>query len=866
LEGAYVRFNNSYSKVAGGLGSSTYGTTAQETYWVRLLEYLGQEEYAREFLLGAGITTSDFEQGNVYKLITPGGIRFFNAAPVQGGGTGTPDLAVTRSSADYSYAFEYSTAGDTFGAVNFFKLKAGSGPTTEIADLTSNQTFDVMRCTDTLTVISPTGNITFDDDNAIHTASLTANKAFFEFGGADGVQAEQFIMVQHKDTWVTYQVDSITSAVLATVTVKDVIPTEKDSSDFVDNGRSSVFRVSAWSDHISLADSAGNYPYSVAFHEQRLVFGGCPKEPETVWFSKIDNNYDFRTIETDGQVLATTGITYDLGGRSYNRIRSMTSGPTLVVATDGAEWQLRPNNFGEALTPTNIRLTQETYIGSALRSLRAGSSVFFVERSGRYFRELQYDYQIDGFKAVDLNVLSDHLFKNDQILDFCYQQSPRSVFWFVTENGLLYSLTYEKERDVYSWARHETRTGDKFIAVAMMRRTNNSPEDTLQVIVDRQVGDPAASQYLVEQFTPDFRDDGSDNLKPNLWQLDCASRTPAAEGTYNTTQHTITALDQTVVPAQITLPGAAADFTGVLKNTGITKLDGANTGLFFDYTGAGNVFEIYYNDTTTPVDLRTVAASEREIISQTPIGATPTETMKFELGAHYYKAWDDVRITASGVLSASGQISSVTATEITVEGVPSGPLIPLGPLIDYTGNDVFLDEGSETWNSGGVVEPVYTGVSGLTQLAGQEVSVIVDGAYVGEATVTSGGVLNLLTDLNRVVENYLLVGYKYTPKVVTLPASMQLPTGGNTYGQRGRVSKLGMYLYNTIGLSYGQEGDSLQAVDFRKPTAPQNESPELFTGFKNDFTVDSSFDLAKETVIQQDQPYPITILSLIPEI
>lgn len=1003
LESAYMRFENSYPDVLGGFAGT--GVTAEGTKWVQLNEYFGQEDFPTEYLTGSR-ATADFEVGQTYKILTANGFVFDNAAPAPSG-SGAP---VTRTGADWNNSFRYDTAGDTFVATNHFRVNAAGGASTVLANLSSNKTFDVMRCSAVLNVVSPTGAITFDDTAEVHTATMRSSKSFFYVspGNTSGVRVDQYILAQYGDDWVTFKVDSITGIREATVTVLDVIPTKKNSSDFVNNGRTTVFRVSSW--------WASNYPYSVAIHEQRLVFGGSPEFPETVWFSKTTDNYDFRTIESNGEVLDTTGITYDLGGRAYNRIRSMTSGPTLIIATEGAEWQLRPNNFTEALSPTNIRLTQETYIGSTLQAIRAGSSVFFVERSGRFFREMQFDYQIDGFKSVDLNVLADHLFRTDPIQDFCYQSSPRSVFWFVTESGLLYALTYEKERDVYAWSRHRTYTGDTVLAAAVMRQTNSTPQDKLFVVVNRN------DQYLVEEMTPDFRDPGTDNYKPYLWQLDSAVRLPSIEGGYLATAKTITssleeiqnttaliripshsysngdkvrltgtgidALDDRVVvvgdattdtfvayeldgttpidtrgiskvqvtgsgtlpsagwvniwtdPGGSTTTNAVGTYLGFLNNTGGTEysvtpgvfniygggyfpdvtLDGIPGSLYritgevkegtgpvsgwgflladtsTNYMGAAFI-GVAPNDTIPPagstwvpfiLDLETyvpggLPAANRLGVANMPVNGLSGETMLIrnlvldkyvttpgggsdyiDVGSHNYQVGDVLEVYDKDPTSdpTAVKITEVTVqttdtTQITVSGDDSISLVE----VDYW---LVLKDYQRVYTETGYATKVIDSISGLDHLEGYEASVIVDGAYVGDTTVASGAI-NIASAFGRYAEKYVLVGLKYTCTLVTMPGVFQDSQKGILYGQKSRVSKLGCYLYESIGFRYGQEGGYMQSVNFHDEAPIMDQSPYLFTGFKDDFTVDSTFDLAKEIRVEQAQPYPLTIISLIPE-
>lgn len=425
----------------------------------------------------------------------------------------------------------------------------------------------------------------------------------------------------------------------------------------------------------------GDWPFTVAFYEQRLVFGGNPSNPETIWLSKITDLYDFRTIEENGEVLDTTGITYPLGGRSYNRIKWMSAGPTLMIGTESTEWQLKPNNFREALTPTNIRITQETNEGSISFAIRAGSALIFPERTGEFVRQLVYNFQIDQFEPQDLSLLADHIFREDGIVDFAFQRTPKQTFWFVTKSGLAYLLTYNTQQEVLAWSRFQTRVGDKVLSVAVMERNATNPNDRVYLMVQRD------SAVYVE-YVEDLYYEEVSNLKPGMVFLDCATH-----------------------------------FTVITDTTVFTGLDRFN---------------------------------------------------------------------------------------------------------------------------------------------GNSVRVVVDGADVGLVTVSRGQID--LTDIHPdlVATVSVVVGYDYTSRVVSNPLSMVVDGGAN-FGKRNRLLKLGGYFYQSLGMDFGIYGQTLRRVEFRNAEDTMDQSPQLFTGFLEDVIFDNGYDLENQVAIEQSQPYPLTIVCLLPE-
>lgn len=258
---------------------------------------------------------------------------------------------------------------------------------------------------------------------------------------------DRYVQMNLGGTWVTFNIHTITSDQVVQVDLISPIPRATNSLDptaFVNDGQSADWRMSAW--------GYRDYPFTITFYEQRLVFGGNPSFPHYVWASKIKDNYDLRAIEDNGEVLDTTGFSYPLSSTDLSAIKWMLPGPTLVIGTREKEWQVKPNSFGQALTSNNIRITSETEIGSSGKAVRAGSSIFFVERGGRGFRELYYDFSVDGFRTRDLMTISEDILGDDTIVDFAYQKFPNQVFWVVTNSGKVKTFTYDSENNFYAWA------------------------------------------------------------------------------------------------------------------------------------------------------------------------------------------------------------------------------------------------------------------------------------------------------------------------------------------------------------------------------------------------------------------------------
>jgi hypothetical protein len=81
----------------------------------------------------------------------------------------------------------------------------------------------------------------------------------------------------------------------------------------------------------------------------------------------------------------------------------------------------------------------------------------FVQRSGRKVRSFGYRYDFDGFSAVDITALSDHITASG-VVWMAYQQEPDFLLWAVRADGKLLSCTIDRDQQpsVIAWALHET--------------------------------------------------------------------------------------------------------------------------------------------------------------------------------------------------------------------------------------------------------------------------------------------------------------------------------------------------------------------------------------------------------------------------
>jgi len=168
------------------------------------------------------------------------------------------------------------------------------------------------------------------------------------------------------------------------------------------------------------------------------------------------------------------------------------------------------------------------------------------------------------------------------------------------------------------------------------------------------------------------------------------------------------------------------------------------------------------------------------------------------------------------------------------------------PVLDITatgsGNHTYTPFDSTVWED-------------FTHLEGESVIVLADGFHHPPVTVSSGSIT-----LNEAVTE-VIVGLSYTSRLKTMP----LEAGKDfesSQGQTKRIDQVLVRFYKTYGAKIGKDENTLDEISFRDGAAVLDDPPVLFTGDKL-YRLPQTPDRTAQVVIEQDNPLPFTVLSLI---
>ncbi len=610
---------------------------------------------------------------------------------------------------------------------------------------------------------------------------------------------------------------------------------------------------------VSLALGGTTNPSCVAYFEQRRVFAGSRANPATFWMSRPGQFTNFDVSDPTQDDDAITAALYAQEVNTINALVAMTNG--LIALSSAGAYLITGGANDAAVTPSTIKAPPQAFSGAqALAPLRIGDHILYAQARGSAVRDLAFNFYSNNFTGTDISVLSGHLLEGRKIVQWTYAEEPNKLVWAVRDDGVLLSLTYLKEQEVYGWARHDTQ--GEVISVCSI------PEDREDVVyfVVRRYRPNYGFQYHVER------------MASRLFGANPAANIPAqAEDAWcvdGGAEYALTKPGTAIISGQTVSVGRLYEVTIEAGGTGYA---GTLTVDIADLTGTGGQINV----------------TQSGGVIDTAVIALP--------GANYVAPQLAVRGSGGG----SGAVLSVrvvTVVRITVEGTPftagdigkivrvrggRGPVIavPASNQIDVDFFDALpagqpnlpnivlprVNQGE--WSMTAAVQTV----GGLDHLNSSVVQVLADGNVQSPKTVVDG-CITLDEPATRII-----VGQGYTCQLQTMRLETKQPT---SQGSRKLMAAMHVRVKDARGLTAGpawefmteikerndepmgqpirfQEGGGLPlpVLYDNAPTAPKP------LWYADRFLIlNGAWDDDGVVCIQQSYPLPATVLAVIPSI
>lgn len=204
------------------------------------------------------------------------------------------------------------------------------------------------------------------------------------------------------------------------------------------------------------------YPGAIAFFDGRAIMANTEGSPNALWASQSGNLQNMRPDSyADGSLSVQDNDAIDVALRStqINPIFWMAGQRQLMLGTAGGQWVIQSSNA--VITPADISAKQHAAVSCAnVRPVEINQTILFVDRARREVHDLGFSLQEDSFQATDLTILSDHIFRDNNISEMVFQRNPYSLVWCRRDDGRLASLAYNKQHQVLGWS--QTVIGGSF--------------------------------------------------------------------------------------------------------------------------------------------------------------------------------------------------------------------------------------------------------------------------------------------------------------------------------------------------------------------------------------------------------------------
>ena len=225
-----------------------------------------------------------------------------------------------------------------------------------------------------------------------------------------------------------------------------------------------------WSEQTYSA--VNGYPGAVAFHENRLWFGGSAAVPDGLWASKIGQFFNFDV----GGGLDDESIQITIGSEDISNVKHIVSNRDLQIFTASGEFFV-PRSSNQATTPTTIRVARQTPFGSSdVTPLPFDGATLFVQGSGKSVREYVYSDSVNGYASTDITLLSSHLINSPIDMAVLFGSTVRGEQYalLVNNDGTMAVFNSARSENVAGWTTWDLYVSDEEVSSLRMDFVNGT--------------------------------------------------------------------------------------------------------------------------------------------------------------------------------------------------------------------------------------------------------------------------------------------------------------------------------------------------------------------------------------------------------
>ncbi len=357
---------------------------------------------------------------------------------------------------------------------------------------------------------------------------------------------------------------------------------------------------------------SSRWPTCVAFYQGRMVLAGSEANPNGADCSVIGDYTNF-TIHSPHQ--DSDAVQFQTAGYQ-DSIKDIVPLDKLVVLTNGAEFVVDGGGEGGALTPTETNVKPRTYNGTeGLFPLLIDADVLYLDRGGQV-RDFNYAFATDKYQGLNRSLFVPDLLRGHTITDWAYQRNPNSIVWMVREDGVVLSMTYQPDQEMFAWAEHRFYGGTVENVVVVPEGSGETAEDAVYFTVNRTLEDASETRYIERLSPRTFTDVIEANFLDSSKVYDgrntaATTMTASGSGWTNATALTLTASASTF---------SSTDVGNEVQMNGVDD-DGEDTQIRFRITAYSSATVVtVIPHATVPTTMRAVATTDWALAVDTVSG------------------------------------------------------------------------------------------------------------------------------------------------------------------------------------------------------------------------------------------------------
>lgn len=569
-----------------------------------------------------------------------------------------------------------------------------------------------------------------------------------------------------------------------------------------------------------VCNTPGNFPAAVAYYQQRRVLAGSTNQPQNVWATRSGTEADMAyTIPTRDD----NRIAFKIAARDASAIRHIVPLQELLFLSGSCEWKC--SSTSGVLTPSTINVQPQSYIGANnVMPVVVGNAALYAAARGGHIRQINYNWQINGYQTTDSSIFAPHLFDYNTIVDMAYCRGPIPILWCVSSTGKLLGMTYLPEQQISAWHQHTTGAADVFESVCCITENN---EDMLYCVVNRNIN--GTQHRFVER------------LHTRLY-------TTAADCHYVDCGMTFTNPATNIG----TFARSGPSITCSIASHGLTN---------------GQTYWFSFSDSTYGALPNGVSYPVTWVDANTFTVPLPVAPVSISIGSPAVVTWNGhgfatdapVAFGTAGALpggitaGTTYYVNSPTANTFQIAAAPGGS--PIATSGTQSGTQSCY---SAAGAASGTVTHLSHVISGLTWLNGMAVNILADGAVLPQQVVT-GGSITLPTGATEVH-----VGLPLTAQLQTPPAAQAAADTAFAQGMPKNVNKVYLRTYRSSGILAGP--DFAHLTPYRQRTTENPGAPPNLVTDEIEIVLNNSWGMSGQVCVQQSDPLPLDIASMTLEI